>query len=305
MQKLKDFKIDFLLILGIFAFLSYACVNEEDSNANGNSNGSEQLLGSTGSTFDCGDFAYSDTLVHINLESDNLIVPTKNLSGTFEAIPQGLVLDGLTGEIDVNNSESGLKYKITFKPTNGAPECSTFLTISGVNYLDAVYILEENQRFAVPIFNSDPLASTPCEDDDEDDDIDDDDCEFDVESPSGTKLEDFGVSIDDDTGDIDLQESIEDGALGENPTNGDFKDFKMYYRLADNSGSALNSIDIRIYYFETTADIPQSLLDEMTEKNNQILNLPYSNPFSNNARIMADNPKTKPRPPYLLVVARR
>jgi hypothetical protein len=305
MQKLKDFKIEFLLILGIVAFLSNACVKDEDPDANGNSNGSEQLLGSAGTTFNCGDFAYSDTLIHINIENENLLPPTKKLSGTFEAVPEGLVLDSLTGEIDVNKSESGLKYKITFRPTNGAPECTTFLTISGVNYLDAIYVLEENQRYAIPIFNGDPLASTPCEDDDEDDDIDDDDCEFDVEGPDGTKLEDFGVSIDDDSGEIDLQETIEAGALGANPSNGDFEDFKMYYRLADNSGSALNSIDIRIYYFETTADIPQSLLDEMTEKNEQILNLPFQNPFSDYARVMADNPKAKPRPPYLLVVARR
>ena len=85
--------------------------------------------------------------------------------------------------------------------------------------------------------------------------------------------------------------------------NGSRVDAKLFYRLNDSSLRARNRLDIRLYYFEKLSDVPQSLLDEIEEKKNSILkvNVPAGLPF---ARVAAENPKAKPRPPYLVVVGR-
>lgn len=259
--------------------------------------------------FNCEQFAYPDTLFYINGAAENKIIPVQNLNGVFRAVPEGLALDSLSGEIDINASETGLRYKLTFTPANSIQACDFEIVISGVNYLDKVYIMDQNEKFALPIFNANAAAISPCDDDDDDDDDgdddddDDDDCEFDVNGPNGNKLSDLGIEINSATGAIDLQKALDNKAFGVNPSNASTLEGKLYYKLNDNSLKAQNSIDLKFFYFETLADVPQSLLDEIEEKNKQTLGieLPKTN---SNARLATENTKGKPRPPFLIIVAR-
>ncbi|MFD2201366.1 hypothetical protein [Shivajiella indica] len=260
-----------------------------------------------GQPYNCSNFAYSDTIFYINAATENKIIPVQNLSGQFSAFPEGLQINPETGEIDINKSETGLKYKVSFTPTS-SPEtvCEFELIVAGVNYLDKVYILDQSDFLATPVFNANPTAISPCPDDD--DDIDDDDiddnssCKFDEIGPDDKKLADLGIEINSSTGVIDLKKTVENEAFGEVPQNGSTLDVRMYYSLQDNSLGALNGLDLKIFYYEKLQDVPQSLLDEIEDRKSGILS--YTQPFIfENGRFLADNPKTKPRPPYLVIVA--
>lgn len=282
----------FLIYIAII--LSIGTMSCESSVTDANPNGD-------GQSFSCGVFSYSDSVFFINASAENKIRPLQNLNGKFRAFPEGLMLDSISGEIDINRSETGLKYKISFSPASSPlTVCEFELLIAGINYLDKVYLLNQNDFLAPPIFNANPSGLSPCDDDDDDDD--DDDCKFDEVGPGNTKLADLGIAIDSSTGIIDLKKTVENKAFGETPVNGSTIEGKMYYRLQDNSLGALNGIDLKIFYFNTLKDVPQSLLDEIEQKKTGVLGAKFFyNPI--NARISADNPRTKPRPPYLIIVA--
>ena len=148
--------IGFLILVISFTFLACESTNVPDDG---------DLV-----SFDCADFAYPDTIFYINENLDNKIIPVKNLNGTFSSVPEGLVINESTGEIDINESETGLKYRISFTPSGSEISCTYELTIGGVNYLDKVYILDQNDFLAVPIFNAERDAISPCPDDDDSDD---------------------------------------------------------------------------------------------------------------------------------------
>lgn len=249
----------------------------------------------------CEAFSYSDTVFYINDGASYKILPLQNLNGIFSSIPEGLALDSLTGEIDINASETGLRYRVSFSPANSDQSCELDIVISGVNYLDKIYVIDQQERIAFPVFNGDSSGVSPCPEDDDDDD--DDDCKFDEDGPDGTDLSDIGIEVSASTGEIDLEQTILNSAFGINPANGAILDATMYYRLNDSSLKALNSIAIRLFYFETLTDVPQSLIDEIEDKNKQILRVNTPNSYIN-ARLAQDNLSVKPRPPYLIIVAR-
>ncbi|TFV97924.1 hypothetical protein E4S40_02015 [Algoriphagus kandeliae] len=258
-----------------------------------------------GAAFDCNQLSYSDTIYYISATQSVLVSPQTNLEGqgTFEVSPDGLAIDTNTGVIDVNASETGLKYKITFTPTGSNQVCETFVTIGGVNYLDGIYVLDQNETLAGPIYNGVPGLPLPCPDDDSDDgSSDDDSCDFDVENPSGILLEDLGFEIS-SKGVFDLLETVENGTFGAIPVNGESLDVELYYKLPDLSSNALNSIPLRFFYYETVADIPQALLDDIEEKSDLINESRSGN--SLNFRVMNETrPRRVPRPPFIVIVAR-
>lgn len=259
--------------------------------------------------FDCSTFAYSDTIFYINEALENKIKPVKDLKGTFSVVPEGLVINETSGEIDINKSETGLKYRISFTPSGSEVSCTFELTLGGVNYLDKVYILDQNDFLAAPIFNANRDAISPCPDDDDDDDDDDDGsddnsvCKFGELGPDDEDISLLGIEVNKSTGIIDLKKTLENGAFGSEPENGSELEARLYYRLQDQTLGARNGIDLKIFYFATLADVPQSLLDEIDQKNEDLLEGKNNLDFSN-VRINAENPKAKPRPPYLLIVAR-
>lgn len=254
---------------------------------------------------DCEDLAYTDTLFFIKPGQPNTISPINSLSGTYSAVPDGLAINPSTGAIDINASETGLKYKISFTPTGTEQVCETFVTIGGVNYLDGVYILSQNQTTAAPVYNGVPGLLLPCDDDDDDDDDDDGDddssCDFDADNPTGQLLEDLGFEIS-SKGVIDLEKTVENGTFGSTPVNGTILDVELYYKLNDLSALALNSLPLRVFYYDKLSDVPQEVLDDIEEKSKLINQLP-SDKNSNFRLLEKVRPAGKPRPPFVVIVA--
>lgn len=241
--------------------------------------------------------------------NDHTIKPKNDPGpGFFYAWPEGLVIDHMTGEINVTQSESGAKYIIGFIPLGGTDTCLKELTIGGVTYVDSVYVLSGNDTLALPHYNASPVPGSIC---DESDDTDypgqsgnangNDKCEFDDnedddngngvadEPPPGQRANDQKVRVRTKNGVINLKKTLEDGAFGNNPQNGDKKQVTIYYRLNDCSSKALRKIKVDLIYYEKKSDIPVTLLNEVNSKRTSFME----------TRII--DPNGKPRPPQIFV----
>lgn len=224
--------------------------------------------------------SYGDTLFFLRNQPGNYTVQpvTKpNTSGYFKAIPLGLSIDSISGNINITQSETGLRYKIYYIATSGTVLDSVKIVVSGVDYRDAIYEIASTPNAydtAFPIYNARPELSLPCPDDD--DDVEESEtCVFDETDLDGDGNDDIpGVIqdkllIDIKRGTIDAEASYHAGVFGAvPPANGVTKDFTFYYRLADASNRALNKITVRLYHFRKKTDIPQSLLDTLNLRNN-------------------------------------
>lgn len=255
----------------------------------------------------CDKFKYADTIFYISRRpADYVVKPLINQPGSYGAFPKALAIDPLTGAINVSKSETGLRYLAWFKPYNSTDTCKKFITISGINYLDSIYVIKDKRALVKPVFNAIKNVTTTTaitakhghgEDEDEN--------EFDDCPDTSLQLGAQGVAINTATGVIDLKQTLANGAFGANPVSGTFKDFVLNYRLSDSSNSALNRIALRLYYFKTKALIPASLKSELKIKQSQIL-------FSNSpapalksaasALTQKGEREVKCRPPYIIVV---
>jgi hypothetical protein len=227
--------------------------------------------------------------------------------GYYYAWPEGLAINAATGEINVTKSETGAKYVIGFVKMGSTDTCLSELTIGGINYVDSVYVMSANDTLALPHFNANPLPTSIC---DPSDDTDypgsssgggNDKCEFDDgsdddngngtadEPPPGQRANDQQVRVRTLSGIINLKKTLNEGAFGPNPQNGDRKQVTIYYRLNDCSVKALQKIKVDLIYYEKKSDIPVTLLNEVTEKRNRFMQ----------ARII--DPNGKPRPPQIFV----
>ncbi len=277
----------FMVVMG---FSMFSCFSDESSTI-------ESSL-----RIDCSELSYADTIFYIKAGQNFTVNPVNSLSGSYSASPNGLIINANSGVIDVNASETGLKYKISFSPTGTDQVCETFVTIGGVNYLDGVYMLNQNQTIASPVYNGVPGFLLPCKDDDDDDDDDDDNsCEFDAVNPTGQLLRDLGFEIS-NKGIIDLQKTVENGTFGTTPVNGTILDVDLYYKLNDLSALALNRIPLRFFYYDKLSDVPKAVLDDISEKSKLINQLPDNK--NSNFRLLENvRPAGKPRPPYVVIVA--
>ncbi len=298
-------------------------------------------------TSNCNLISFTDTLVFLKLQKDDYkIKPIQTLKGQYGAKPQGMEIDHNTGEINVTKSETGLKYKVFFVPDKTTDTCFTYLAISGIDYKSKIFILNQNDTLAIPIYNANPNFVIPgsnsgsnnsggggsgnsgsgssssgsgsgssgsggsgssgggssnsgssSEFDDGDDD-DNGDGTSDEPLP-GQEVIPQGVAIDKGNGKITLSQSMKNGLFGSNPTSGSSKKFKIYYRIDDASGKALNYIEVQFHYYNTLSEVPQSLKTKIDD-NNKI--------YSNGGRMAAgqnvQETVRKPRPPDLVIVAR-
>jgi hypothetical protein len=230
--------------------------------------------------------------------------------GLYYAWPEGLIIDPATGEINVTKSETGARYVIGFVPTGGNDTCLTDITIGGVTYVDSVYVMAVNDTLALPHFDANPIPTSLC---DASDDTDypgnngngngggNTKCEFDDgsdddngngtadEPPPGQRANDQKVRVRTISGIINLKKTLDEGAFGANPKNGDKKQVTVYYRLNDCSQKALQKIKVDLIYYEKKSDIPVQLLNETRVKRNNFME----------ARII--DPNGKPRPPQIFV----
>lgn len=293
--------------IGLFSFLLFvsitACRKETETvNETNNSISSRQPQ--------TGRFSYADTLFYNHqLTTDKFVPVISQPSGTvlFKSIPSGLAIDSLTGRINISKSESGIRYKVFAVNRQGRAIDSVKLVISGIDYADGIYNLDVTPvayDTAFPVYNAKPSLALPCDDDDDDED---NLCVFDETDLDGDGNDDISgviqdkLLIDIKRGTIDLEASFRAGLFGSNPANGTKKDFVMYYRLNDASGRALQKINIRLYYYKRNTDIPQSLLNELSQRNNQSKSV--------NTRLISGTEFTayeKPkRPPILIIVGQQ
>ncbi|MCP9768444.1 hypothetical protein EGI22_11010 [Lacihabitans sp. LS3-19] len=306
-----------LLVLAVWVF---ACnpnfTNDDilpDDNTNSSSQNNNQNTTGQGSTQSgngaaihpsCNLIAYSDTLFFLDNQNDDLkIKPLMKHDGEYGAYPEGLEINESHGEINVTKSESGLRYTVFFIPKNTKDTCFTHLTISGVDYLSKIYLLDKNEKIAAPIYNNNPAFAIPgvnTRTSEFDDDEDDDNGNGTLDEPlPGQQVIAQGLDISKIDGKIVLDNSIRKGLFGPSPKNGSTKKLKLFYRLDDKSGKALNRIELEFHYFENESDVPKSLKDKVLENQNSYYNLNSGLKYARIFRIFR-----KPRPPQIVIVGR-
>ena len=217
-----------------------------------------------------------------NQSADYLVRPVNQpVEGSFSSFPKGLELDPKTGEINVSQSESGMRYKITFTPTTGSA-VSTHVVISGINFPDKFYFLSNNDSIAFPVYNADRSNKLPPGNFDED-----------------NEANNSGCAMKTTDGQINLKESIRRGLFGSTPKSDERKGFDIKYRLNDNSGNALNKIKVLLYYYNSMSEVPEDLKATMSE--HLAMTLQPDNTPMGNTLVSAAAPK--PRPPCIVIIA--
>lgn len=232
---------------------------------------------------------YGDSLIFPQPTSngDYIITPINNPgNGKYLSWPVGMVIDSITGAIDLTGSETGLKYAIGFVKNGTTDTCISTLIIGGMSYPDSIYVLQSGQDKALPYFNADPNLLNVCNGNGNGSG-----CAFDVTgSAAGQK-----VIVDPGSGQIDLKKTLNGtgllgGAFGLLPVNGQTITTTIYYTLNDGSNNAVQHIDVQFVYYDSKSLINLALLNNILTK---LDNLTSGNMISTSAN---------PRPPLVVIV---
>jgi hypothetical protein len=245
--------------------------------------------------------SYGDSIFYIlDGENDRIITPTGNPKGTYSGFPEGIEINEFTGAINVDKSESGLRYRISFVPEGKTDTVSTIILISGINYIDKIYSLQENDTLAHAIYNGKIENHVPGADGNS---------LFD--EGGGCKAQ--GIEVNATNGTIDLGAIIRNGVLGDVPANGSQKEVELLYRLNDGSNKALNHLKVKFYYFDTPQDMTSDLIQLMSDRKGMFIGMPSQAPFyqytpppSNGLMNISNSVlgRAKPRPPCIFIVGR-
>jgi hypothetical protein len=244
-----------------------------------------------------GDYAlsYGDSIIYpINTSGDYIVHPVKPLAGTYEAFPEGIELDERTGAINVSESETGLRYRITFTPDGATQSYTTVVLLAGINYLDQFYNLSRNDTLARVIYNGDPAKPVP---------VSSGKTVFDIDL--GCNKE--GIAINQGNGTINLAQTIRNGFFGRHPDNDSRQEFELEYKIDDKSKQKKQSIKIKLYYHDTMADVDDDLFELLEDREGNILR---SNGYPGNelvAKVAGVNGiqgKERPRPPCIFIIGR-
>lgn len=220
---------------------------------------------------------YGDTIIFPQpaTTQDYIVTPINNPGiGRYFSWPQGMVIDSVTGAINVSKTETGLKYVIGFVKQGSVDTCMQYLIIAGASYMDSVYVLANNQTTAKPYFNANPNLSTPASG-----------SKFDItKSAYGKK-----VSINNGSGIVDLKQTLNGGAFGPLPYDGQTVNIDMYYTLNDASNNALQHIPVQLMYYTRKSSIATGLLSTIQTK---LINILTGNLITQ---------KPSPRPPIIII----
>jgi hypothetical protein len=280
---IRSLVIWFMLLAGL---LLMACKKDASTN---NSNGSYKL-------------DYGDSIFYLtNSSSDYIVNPLQQAVGKFYGFPEGIQIDENTGAIDVSKSETGLRYRISFVPSGKTDSISTVIIIAGINFLDGFYKLSGDDSIARPVYNARLANAIPG-----------------LNNGSifdeGSNCNSSGCKVNTMNGQINLAETVRNGVFGTSPSNNARQEFQMNYRINDRSGGAGNSIRVKLYYFDTMADVTQEVYDIISSRDGNIfglnsLVLPSPSPhlaqtYSLNPSPQITGKTAKPRPPCIFIVAR-
>lgn len=230
----------------------------------------------------------SDVIYLKNQSSDHIVYPLSISAGTYTAFPDGIELDEKTGAINVSKSETGLRYKITYTAPEGDTN-SALIVLSGITFPDHFYHLSQSDSIAYPIYNANNGLAVPVNG-----------SSFD----EGNTANNSGCSVKTQNGQINLAETVRNGIFGSIPQNDVRKDFEIEYRLNDASEKALNKLRVRLYYYNTLADVPPDLWQTLNDRVSQGVFLQMNNQgFSNiTARTAGVTALAKPRPPCVIII---
>ncbi|HET6255775.1 MAG TPA: hypothetical protein VFE32_16990 [Puia sp.] len=231
---------------------------------------------------------YGDTIIYPQPTSgsDYIVHPVNNPGpGKYLSWPVGMVLDSVTGAIDVTASETGMKYYMGFVAKGTTDTCISYLTIGGAAYAPSVNVLTSGQTTSVPYFEANPTDLNLCQTSNA--------CAFDV-TGSAAKMK---VVVNKSTGVIDLQKTLNGGlltlggAFGLLPVNGQTIVTDIYYKINnDPSHSALQHISVQLVYYDSPSMVNSGLLGLII---NQVDRLTSGNPISTTSN---------PRPPLVVIV---
>lgn len=231
--------------------------------------------------------SYGDSVFYLKSTS-YVIAPTTAKAGTFTAFPANLNINNATGAITVSlkgndgQSQTGLRYKIKFASTNNE-EDSTYIIISGVSYIDRFYNLSKNDSIISPIYNAD----------------------ISKEIPLGNFTGDNKLAINNTNGQINIKETIRRGFF-DNQINSSWKQSTITYNTNDNSNNASNSLDVILYYYNTTNDVPSNVSALMQAHQRMAVgingpSIPSTfGAIDNN--LSSDLSLSRPRPPCIVIV---
>ncbi len=232
------------------------------------------------------DLQYTDSVFYVTGQpQDYIVMPVKALVGTYGGFPDGIDIDEKTGAVNVSKSETGLKYIITFIPAGKADTLFTFVTISGINYLDGFYKLNTADSVAQPLYNANRGAAIPGVGSGS---------SFDVGSGCNSQ----GCNVLPVNGGINLAQTVRNGVFGKEPANNDRHEFELVYSVNDRSNKATNKLNVKLYYFKTMADVTQEAFDIIASRQGTIINA--ANPPA--LSLAVKRKAAKPRPPCIFIV---
>jgi len=212
---------------------------------------------------------YNDTLIYPQpTNQDYIVSPVNNPGqGKYFSWPLGMVIDSVTGAINITKSETGQRYVIGFVKDGTTDTCIQSLVIGGAAYMDSIYVLADNQTTASPYYDADPFKTPPCNGSG----VSGSGCQYDVTGEAASKK----IIIDKNTGVIDLKKTLNGGLLGGAfgllPADGQMTQATIYYRLNDASNNTLQHITVQLMFFNKKSSINTGLVNNLLLKVNNIL----------------------------------
>ncbi len=233
--------------------------------------------------------SYGDSRLYLRPQSNDYIVyPTERRPGVYEGFPDGIEIDEESGAINVSDSETGLRYRITHTAPDGT-QTTTMVVLSVITFFDKFYNLSQHDSVAFPVYNATngiPLPITGSVFDE------------------GGLANGSGCEVGTINGQINLAQTVRNGIFGSNPSNDDRKDIDIVYRLNDASGKAVNKIRVRLYYYTSMATVAPDLLETLRDREELGVFLKNTPVPSNGGGTSAARQlrEAKPRPPCVIIV---
>jgi hypothetical protein len=239
--------------------------------------------------------SYGDSVLYLSSQAgDRYVSPLQPKPGVYSSFPEGLAIDPATGTINVTQSETGLRYRVTHTATDGTVT-NTMIVISGINYSDKFYKLGTDS-ICYPVYNANPTKILPLSG-----------SLFDVTGEANNS----GCEVATTNGQINLAKSIREGLFGNNPGNDDKIEVDVIYKLNDPSGKATNRIRVKLYYYTSMATVTSEMIQTLQEREEQGVflragldeTLSPGEIATQQAGMISAKAVARPRPPCIVIIA--
>lgn len=233
--------------------------------------------------------SYGDSIIYIRNGGYTVNPLPLSRAGKFYSWPEGLDINSNTGAINVNESETGLRYKIMFVPDGTRDTISTKIVLSGVNYKDHYHIQTVNDSLSRPFYNANFNQFTlPAG------------CSFDV----GGDARSEGLAIDPVTGIINLNQTMRNGFFGHVPArDGDKKELTLYYQVPDASGRATNKINVKLYFYNDINSVESDITQLLADRTDMFLRM-VQGIYAPSTGMARNITVSRPRPPCVIILGR-